>query len=340
MRALIILAAAAAFAAAPAAAHATLVYDRGVAHPAIWIAADDGSGAHRLAKPGSNPRISPDGSTVVYVRYMTHSPYRPDLMVVPADGSAPPRVLAKAWRDVYTFDWTEDSSTIVTVVGSELNAKRLVLIDVATGTQRTIARGWFYGASFSPADDQLVYARWSSDRYQRGDVFRVSVDGGKPTALTTDHKSLAPLWGPTDEIVFVRLVDAKHRKYGPKNELYLMTPDGSGVRRLTRTKVEPLLSGLSPTEWSADGDRLLTQFGGQDTSYAVTVNPSTGAQKPLLKAEESGLVGTRLSADGRTVLGATGGFDPGSHHDIVTVPYSGGAPTVLVRGGFDPDWTR
>ena len=27
-------------------------------------------------------------------------------------------------------------------------------------------------------------------------------------------------------------------------------------------------------------------------------------------------------------------------HDVVTVPYAGGRPTILVRDAFSPDWTR
>ena len=328
-----------ALALAPA-AQASIVFDRGTLHRSVWIAADDGSGAHRLAAPGDSPRISPDGATVAFER-VTGSSFRPDLMLVPADGSAPPRVLAKGWRDTFTFAWSPDGRTIATILGPELHAKRLALIDVATGAQRTVARGYFSGVSFSPSGDRIAYGRAAHDAFPgHPDVYFAAVADAAPVRVTHDRVSQYPLWGPSGRIVYVRLLDAARRKYGPKNELYLMNEDGSGSRRLTHTRVDPLLSGLVPTAWSADGKRLLTQFGGQDTSYAVTVNPATGAQRPLLRAEESGLIGTALSADGSTVLGATGGFDPGSRHNIVTVPYGGGAPTVLVRRGFDPDWTR
>ena len=70
----------------------------------------------------------------------------------------------------------------------------------------------------------------------------------------------------------------------------------------------------------------------------MTVNPSTGAQRQVTKAIQRGFVGTALSADGRTVLGATGGFEPGPKHDVVTIPYAGGRMRVLVRNASDPDW--
>jgi hypothetical protein len=43
-------------------AHATLVYERGLASTSVWAAADDGSGAHRLVA-GSQPHVSRDGQT-------------------------------------------------------------------------------------------------------------------------------------------------------------------------------------------------------------------------------------------------------------------------------------
>lgn len=326
----------------PSAAQATLVFSRDPLTPSVWVAADDGSGVRQLAA-GQQPRISPDGGTVAYMVVGRSRSYRPDLMVVAADGSAEPRLLAEGWRESFTFAWSPDSRTVAALIGPELGRRSLVLIDVATGTRRTVAKGYFSGVSFSPGGDELLYGRATSERYPlRSDVWRapVGADGAAPVAVTKDHRSQTPLWGPAGRVVFVKLVDATRRRYGPKNELYVMAPDGSGARRLTKTKVAQLLQGLVPTAWSADGARLLAEFGGQDTSYAEVVDPLSGTHKPVVKALEAGFVGARLSADGTTILGATGGVDPGSRHDVVTVPYGGGRRTVLARGAYDPDWNR
>jgi hypothetical protein len=167
----------------------------------------------------------------------------------------------------------------------------------------------------------------------------VNVRAPEPVRLTSDHRSSDPLWGP-EKIVFVKTIEAGKRKYAPKNELYLMNPQGKGVKRLTKTKVPQLLQGLFPTEWSADGSRLLAEFEGQDTSYAVLVNPKTGAQRPVAEAGENGFVGTALSADGKQALGFTGGFDPSGKHNVVSVPSAGGKPKVLVKNALEPDWSR
>jgi Tol biopolymer transport system component len=322
----------------PASAHATLVFERGFSSPAVWVANDDGTGERRLAS-GSMPRISPDGSTVAYSVTPPGSEYRPNLVVAPVSGGAA-RTLASGWRNPYAFAWSPDSKRIATVVGPELGAQQLVVIEVATGASRTIASGYFYGVSFSPDGNTLVYGRAVSESYpQRSDIYTASVAGGVPRAITSDHRSLSPLWGPRNRIVFVKLVEGKRRQYGPKNELYLMNPDGSGVRRLTHTKVGQLVQGLTPTQWSANGSRLLSEFGGQDTSYAVTVNPATGGQRALAGGPRGTFVGIGLSADGRTVLGSTGGPEPGPKHNIVAIPYGGGREKVLVRNGLYPDWS-
>ena len=207
---------------------------------------------------------------------------------------------------------------------------------------QAVARGYFQGVDFSPKGDYIVYARARADRFPyRSDIFRAPTDTGRPTPLTTDHRSQYPLIFPADErIAFVKLVDAKRRRYGPKNEIYVMRSDGRRVRRLTRTKVDPLLTGLVPIDLSDDGTRLLAQFGGQDTSYAQAVNAVSGRQRPVEKRLERGLIATAVTADGRTILGATGGYEPDAEHLIVAVSWGGKRVRVLARNGFNPHWNR
>jgi Tol biopolymer transport system component len=330
----------------PATASATLSYVKNPFHATVFVANDDGSGAKKVG-PGHEPHVAPGGEAVAYLR--EGPKYAQELMVAPASGG-PGRLLMKNFREGFYLAWSPDSTLIAALRGPEIGKRKLVLIDVASGAQRVVAQGYFSGFSFSPNGSELVYARSGSERYPpRSDVYRVqfvppgavSVAAEKSIPLTHDHRSLDPLWGPNDKIAFVKLLDANKRKYGPKNEIYLMNPQGKGVKRLTHTKVDPLLQGLFPTEWSANGSRLLAEFEGQDTSYAVLVNPKTGKQKPVAGTGEQGFVGTALSADGRLVLGFNGGFDPGlRNHKVQTVATSGGKPKTLVKEAFEPTWSR
>lgn len=317
---------------APAAAGATIAFVRGLGTPSVWLASNNGSGQRRLST-GYNPIISPNGRTVAFQSYSTGSA-PPRLMLVPASGGAA-KTLASGWRESYISAWSPDSRTIAVVLGPEVGKGKLVLISVESGAQRTIATGYFGGVSFSPKGESVVYSVSQSERYpERSDIYKVGVSSGSPVALTRNQRSLSPLWGPSGKIVFVQLLDAKHRLYGPKNELFTMNTNGGQVRQLTHTSVAQLLQGLTPTQWSSNGSRLLAEFGGQDTSYAVTVNPTTGAQKVV---SNQGFVGTALSANGNTVLGYTGFLGPGTHN-IATVPYSGGKPKLLIKNGYQPSW--
>lgn len=337
----------AALLAVPAAAQATLAYVKNPAKPTVFAAADDGSGAKKLVA-GSNPHVSPDGKIVALLSQGSSLKAKPEMVLAPADAGAPPTVLVKNWRQPEVFAWSPDSKLVVAVLGPELGKQRLVLIDIVTGAQRTIAQGFFNGASFSPNGGELVYAKAGGEAFPpRSDLYRievlppgaVSVKAVVPVRLTKDHNSAYPLWG-SQKIVFVKTLDAKKRKYGPKNDLFLINPNGKGLKRLTHTKVDPLLQGLFPTAWSDSGNQLLAEFEGQDTSYAVKVNPKTGGEKPVAQKGEEGFVGTALSSDGKFVLGYTGGFDPGLKHDVMSIPYGGGKGKVLAKNAFLPDWSR
>jgi hypothetical protein len=333
-------AAAAALFALPAVAQATLVYVKNSLHPAVFAANDNGGAAFKVG-PGNSPRVSPDGDAIAFAH--EGSGGKSELKLAAAQGGGSRTVLSNL-QDSFYLTFSPDSKLIAALRGPELGKRKLVLIDVVSGTfLRTVTSGYFSGVSFSPDGTELAYSVAPTEEYPpKSDVFVAPVGGGKSVRITHDGRSLDPLWGPNGQIVFVKQLGAKNRKYGPKNELFLMNQFGAQVKRLTHTKVDPLLQGLYPTAWSDSGNRLLAEFEGQDTSYAVAVNPKTGAQKPLEKNGngEQGFVGTAISADGTTVLGYSGGFDPGSAHDVATVPSGGGKAKVLVKNAFEPDWSR
>ncbi|HEX6666164.1 MAG TPA: hypothetical protein VF081_06175 [Solirubrobacterales bacterium] len=337
LRWIVALAVAAALLVIPAAAQATLAFVRNPLKPVVFVANDDGSGVRKV-DAGTGPRVSPDGQTVVYFH---EGPGHSQEMKALSLQGAIVKTLMVGWQETQYLAFSPDSKTIAALRGPEIGKRKLVLINVATGAQQVVAQGYFSGMSFDPGGSgQLVYSRAPSEKYPpRSDIFLCSPSAPK-VQLTRDHISQDPLWGPTGQIVFVKMIEAKKRKYGPKSELYLMTPQGKGVKRLTHTKVGALLIGLFPTDWSDNGNRLLAEFEGQDLSYAVAVNPKTGAQRPIHGTREGGFVATSLSADGNTVLGFSGGFEPGPNHNVGTVPYTGGKETILAKNAFLPDWSR
>jgi Tol biopolymer transport system component len=335
----ILILAVAALLAVPAAANATLAYTTNIFHPHVTVAkSDNGKGAKRIGA-GTNPKVSPDGKLVVFEREPANGK-GPEMRLYDV-ASGKTKTIFSPWRDSYSFAWSPDSTMVAALRGGELGSRTLYVVDVETGKLTRIATGYFDGLSFSPDSKELAFGLAAAESFPlKSDVYRYPLAGNAAHALTRDQMSGYPLWGPTGQIAFVKFLGAKQRQYGPKNDLFLMNGDGKGVKRLTHTKVNPLTQGLYPTAWSASGKQLLAEYGGQDTSYAVAVNPRTGVETNLSPGNtETGFVGVNLTADGKTVLGYLGGYGgPGSQLKIASVRYAGGKPKILVRGGFSPSW--
>jgi Tol biopolymer transport system component len=333
---LAVLVAALALLALPAAAGATITYTKGFSKPRVYLAEDNGSGAKQIGL-GNNSRISPDGEWVTYERL---SGNHDELRLYKVSNGKSERLLGN-WDEPYVFAWAPNSEMLAAVSGAPGAKGTLILVDLENGKRTKVANGFFNGVSFSPTSEEVVYGVSQAQTIPlKSDVFRASVEGGSPVALSHDHNAVSPLWGPTGEIVFGRQLGIKTRQYAPANQLFVMNEEGQRISQLTHIKVDPLAEGLAPTQWSANGNRLLAEFGGQDQSYAVAVNTVTGAEKALTKDPESGFQGAALSADGKTVLGTTGyGFgDP--HPSVVTVPFAGGPQKVIVPGAYSPSWSE
>jgi len=327
------LLAACALALAPAAAQAAtpskLAYVTGLSgtHPQVHVANADGSGGVALGS-GVDAQISPDGANVAIVTPYTRKGTA--LVVRPAAGGSA-RTLATTIDSLGPIAWSPDGALLSVVI----NTRRLVVIDVASGARRLVARGSIQGASFSPDSRRIAYARSVLPRLSAHvDLYTAGVDGSATRRITHDGRSLWPIWGPA-RIAFTH--ERLRRNDAPVYQLRVMRPDGSGVRQLTHLRIPRLLSGLTATAWSADGSRLLAEYGGQDTSEAWAVDVASGRAHDLT-GRFDGVVGAGLSADGTTVLVQRGYFDDPSRQSIATIPFRGGSATVLVRHGGEPSW--
>jgi hypothetical protein len=328
LAALALIALAPATNAAQAAVPAKLAYVTGLSgtHPQAHVANSDGSGAVALGT-GVEALISPDGRTVAIVTPYTRRGNA--LLVRPAAGGAA-RTLVSTTDAIGPIAWSPDGALLSVI----LNATRLVTIDVASGARHVVARGQMQGASFSPDGTRIVYARSRRALLAPANVFVAQADGSGAHAITHDGRSLFPVWGPS----LIAFTHARLRRAdAPVFQLRTMRPDGSGVRQLTHLRIPTLLSGLTPIAWSADGSRLLAEYGGQDTGEAWTVDVASGRARDLTGRFDN-VIGTALSADGGTVLAQRGFFDDPSRQSIATIPFGGGRATVLVRHASEPSW--
>jgi Tol biopolymer transport system component len=335
LKALSTLLAVAALLALPAAANATLSYTKGIQKPRVYVAEDNGKGARQVGV-GRNSHVSPNGEWVAYERESSSG--TSELRLYQVDIHKSQRLL-NPWAESFVFAWSPDSTKVAAITGGVTGKRTLLVIDAKSLKRERVASGYFNGVSFSPESDELVYGASQTENTLKSDVFRYALGGAAPKALTKGKVSAYPLWGPKEQIVFARFSGGNKRDEVPTSQLFVMNPEGQRVSQVSHTKTGPLSQGLIPIAWSQNGARLLTEFAGEDQSYAVAVSTVTGTEKKLTKNPETGLQGAALSPDGSTVLGTVGlGFGGNPKPKVVTVPWGGGPEKVLVPGGYEPSW--
>ena len=161
LRSIVVLAVLVACLVVPATSQATLVFTRNPFSPTVYVANDNGSSARKIGA-GSNPRVSPDGQTVVFYR-LGKGNQPADLMVAPAAGGAPKK-LASGWQDPFVFAWSPDSTTIAVLLGPEVGKQRLVTVDLASGQQHTIDQRVFLRGQLCPRRQRAAGLREGDER--------------------------------------------------------------------------------------------------------------------------------------------------------------------------------
>jgi hypothetical protein len=311
-------------------AQATLVYSKTAKKglPRLFVADNDGTHAHRIGR-GFLPTVSSNGRWVAWIAGDGPEVVKMRL----ADRSRKAREVVRA-GEIDELEFSPDSQWLG--VGA---STRLWAYNIHDRESVRAASGNLRGFSFSLNSESLVFG--TAGRNQSfdapSDLYKFEIADKKRTRITRDRKSLNPLWtsrGIIHDRQRIRMNAA------PSYNLFEIQPDGGSLRRITSLTMPPLSSGLVPVELSENGKRLVAEFEGQDTSVGFAVNPETGKVRALTRDAENGFVAADLTADGRTVLGTTGGADPSNRHDVVTMPYRGGKPKILVKRAFDPDWDR
>ena len=322
----------AALLAAPAQAKLVYVKQADTAEPVVYVATDKGKNPRRLGI-GRAPAISPDGRWAAFITVPSESGMR-ESVVLKRLKQGSQRFFLRS-RQISSLRFSPDSGRVAAVV----NGRHIRVYDIANDKRRSAASGDIRGYSWAPDSKRVVYGEADGEDFQANSDLYVAraMGGAEPDRLTRSKDAVNPVWGP-DEIFFDRF--EKREDDAPAYNLFAVDPSTKEVRRLTNLTIPPLVSGLVPLEVAADGRRMLSVFTGQDTEVGFTVNTRSGDTRALSTDFERGIVGYDLSADGRTILGHTGGPDPGNAHDVISLPYGGGEETLLVEDAAYPDWTR
>lgn len=311
--------------------------------PRVWAALASGA-EPRLLGPGDEPLLAPNGATVAAGLFGSGPGKGPSLALYPVAGGAPTRFGDLAAQDALPLAWSPDSRYLAVMLTSAavngfVRKSGLGILDTTSGSLRTIASGLVYGASFAPdGSDRVVFGRAVGQSLEaKVNLYTAAASGASLTRITSDGRSLNPVWGPR----FIAY-DRETLRPGdaPVYQIWLRGSDRGAARRLTSTHVRSLVSGLTPLGFSANGRRLLTEFVGQDTSEAWTVQVPSGRARPV-RVKRLPVVGAAISADGTRLLVFEGGLEgPAQGDNVISVPFSGGAPTPLVAHAAQPSWNE
>ncbi|HXB15881.1 MAG TPA: hypothetical protein VNV44_09080 [Solirubrobacteraceae bacterium] len=314
--------------------------------PQIWSADAKGAEAKRLG-PGDQPLIAPDGVTVAAGLFGTGREKGPSLALYPTWGAPPATFGNLTLANATPLAWSQDSRYLAVMLTSTAIkgfAKKsgLAILDTQTGSLRTIASGIIYGASFAPdGSDRIAFGRASAQTLSaKVNVYVAGPGSAGLRRVTGDGRSLNPIWDPSKPNFIAYDRERLRRNDAPAYQIWLRRLSGGAPRPLTSIRVRSLVSGLIPLGFSRDGSRLLAESVGQDTSEAWTVSVRSRRARPV-RVKGKPVVGAAISTDGSRLLVAEGGLEgPAEGDNVITVPFSGGAPTLLVAHAAQPSWNE
>jgi Tol biopolymer transport system component len=325
-------------------ARLTYLTETATSTPKVWSASVSGS-ERKLLGTGQQPLLAPNGQSVAAGLFGTVSGLQeqgPSIVVYSASGGAPTTYLNLATATATPLAWSPDSRYLAvslqsTSVNDTGKLSGLAVIDTSTGAVTTIAHGQIYGASFArDGSDRIVYGRAPSQLLTAPTNVYVSAPGGTGLrALSSDGRSLNPVWGSR----YIAYDRERMRREAPEYQIWLTSPSGGRVRRLTHVRVGALVDGLVPLAFSAGGSRLLAEFEGQDTSGAYAVNVASGRAREVT-VHGHAVQGAGISSDGSTLLIDENAFEQApSNGRVATIPFAGGKRSkVLVTHASQGSW--
>lgn len=295
----------------------------------LWAVPTDGSSPERrLTRAGrdSAPAFSPDGRLIAFLRAADGG--RPQVHLMPADGGEPWR-LTDLPQGAGAPVWSPDS-------------RRLAFVS------RVPDEGRYEGepAKEAPRRITTFEYRYDGDGFisdRPAHVFTVEAaepgdDGSPPEPVRVtegrfDHRD--PDWSPRGDLIC--FVAARHadRDRVLAEDVWVCAPDGSDLRKLTRTS-----EGVYEARFSPDGATVV--YAGSDAGpegrWCTTENtgvwavPADGSAAPV-----------RLTDVERFTMGRGTGITPVEDGvlfcnenrgavDLLLVPYGGGEPRVLMDG--------
>jgi dipeptidyl aminopeptidase/acylaminoacyl peptidase len=280
----------------------------------------------------SAPRISPDGTRVVYqvseIRTEKDKEWKSvtQVWVVPTAGGKA-RQFTRGDKSATAPDWSPDGSTIAFLSDREKDGERQVWMMLADGGEAwpvTTHKGGVAGFRFSPDGKQLLLvaadqpAKDEEDRKKVKDDTMVIDHDLKMSHLwlwnieKKDEKRLTqgdftvsdPQWSPDGTRITYTTRPTPKADDGGLSDVWVLTLAGGEKR-----KIEELAASSDTARWSPDG-KWIAYTGNSDPSGVTTtylyVVASAGGDPRQVTAKSDLNIGTPIwSRDGRTIYFST-----------------------------------
>jgi dipeptidyl aminopeptidase/acylaminoacyl peptidase len=316
----------------------------------------------------SDPQLSPDGRQVLFVRTTTDvatGKRNADIWIVPADGSAAPKLFIGGDKSENTPRWDPDGSHVAFI--STRDGDPQIYIANADGSnvrQFTTMKGGVqppmvvapdrsmiaFVADVKQGEEtpptvhyltRLLYRHWDEWRENvRHHVFVASLAGGEPRDVTpgdfdsppTQQEDAALAFTPdSKEIVFVSNRDGIDKEaYSTNNDVWSVPVSGGTAKKLTPNPAADVQPRFTP-----DGKYLIVRAQRRpglesDRWYLDVYDRATGAKRTVFATPDLSVGDFTLSPDGKTIYftATNNGAD-----NLYSVPFDGGTPVERHRGG-------
>ncbi len=258
------------------------------------------------------PRWSPDGRRLAFSS-------NSHVCVAPAGGSAPPCAITGFTSGAFSPVWMPDSDGLI--VGATRDDSFVLLLTGHDGRWPRLLAGDNGGdnmeAAPSPNGRAVAYTHRPFDDHNRWELRLVEIETGRTRQLTgaPKEKDWAAAWSPDgSHVAFL----SQRSGY---TEVWLIRPDGEGLRQLTR-----LNRDVAEFAWSPDGRQLAATVNREGAIDLLLVDAGSGEARDL-RAGPGCFAAPHWSPDGRFL---TAEYENATTPpDIYRVEIDGGRMTQL-----------
>lgn len=256
-----------------------------------------------------DPRFSPDGQTVSFIRYIARS--HQELFAITIRSGAI-RQLTSDGKQISGHDWMPDGKSIVLASDRHGEFRLWRIRQDAPEPAKTAVSSGIYGEfpiqlSLSRKAPVLVYAVLQQDR----NIWRLDLDGLRwSRVIASSGQDASPQYSPTGEKICFR-----SDRTG-EDQLWVSNADGSNAVQVTRGSLQP-----SVGHWSPDGRAIAFNNSRTQETHVAELSAAGNWTTRLISATGIHPV---FSPDGKWIYA-------GTRTTIIRIPAGGGASSEVAN---------